>query len=510
MSKLLWKSLLAAPAALGAVFAVSCSAVAAESAPVSEVAAVDALEQVAFDQEPVQLAQITSVSELTDVLPTDWAFQALQNLVETYGCIEGYPDRTFRGQRALTRFEFAAGLNSCLNVVAGLTGGGVDPDDLAAIRRLQEEFQAELATLRGRVDALEAETAELRAQQFSTTTKLRGQADLQLGVPFSTFDAVTTNVLDPDADDGSFLSFGEEDSTSVAARARLNFDTSFTGEDRLRIRLQGGEGNFLEPFGGLANAGGSEFDVTIDDFYYSFPLGSRIDVTVAARGLQGDDWVTSTIVGYDGPAVADASGPLFYDAGGSTSNGAGAGVSFALTDNFVIDAGYTAGYPDAGDPSVGIFAASTQSYIAQLSYLSDGFLDAAFAYMHNDNAEAFQGGGTGATNTFAGLLNLDFGNFFVSGYAAWQDFDGGDDFNWTAGVGFNDLFLEGSQLGVYGGQLPQLVGYRRNPWLIEGYYAVPFNEFLTITPAIIYGDASFEGGENRDTFYGAIRATFSF
>ena len=74
------------------------------------------------------MAQVTSVSEFSDVLPTDWAFQALQNLVETYGCIEGYPDGTYRGQRALTRFEFAAGLNSCLNVVSQLAAqGGTRP-----------------------------------------------------------------------------------------------------------------------------------------------------------------------------------------------------------------------------------------------------------------------------------------------------------------------------------------------------------------------------------------------
>jgi hypothetical protein len=36
----------------------------------------------------------------------------------------------------------------------------------------------------------------------------------------------------------------EEDTMSVASRARLNFDSSFTGEDRLRVRLQAGEGNF--------------------------------------------------------------------------------------------------------------------------------------------------------------------------------------------------------------------------------------------------------------------------
>ncbi|MBD1846653.1 porin, partial [Cyanobacteria bacterium FACHB-63] len=39
------------------------------------------------------IGQVTSVSQLSDVRPTDWAFQALQSLVERYGCIAGYPDR---------------------------------------------------------------------------------------------------------------------------------------------------------------------------------------------------------------------------------------------------------------------------------------------------------------------------------------------------------------------------------------------------------------------------------
>ncbi|MCC8456036.1 iron uptake porin, partial [Streptomyces rochei] len=48
--------------------------------------------------------QVTSVSQLSDVKPTDWAFQALQSLVERYGCIAGYPDGTYRGNRAMTRY----------------------------------------------------------------------------------------------------------------------------------------------------------------------------------------------------------------------------------------------------------------------------------------------------------------------------------------------------------------------------------------------------------------------
>ncbi|MGB3308540.1 MAG: iron uptake porin [Nodosilinea sp.] len=495
MAKLFWQSLLAVPAALGAAVAVSGSAIAAEAAVSTQVSN--------FDQDSVQLAQITSVSELTDVLPSDWAFQALQSLVENYGCIQGYPDRTFRGNRSLTRYEFAAGLNSCLDVIATLIAqSGINPDDLATIRRLQEEFQAELATLRGRVDALEAETATLRAQQFSTTTKLRGQVDFNLVTPIDTVNTAS------DVDS----------STSFAGRARLNFDSSFTGNDRLRIRLQGGDGNAIAPSTiGLANAGGSNYDIRIDDFYYSFPVGSRLTVTAAARGLSGDDWVTSTIVPFDGPSVADPGGPQFYDFGGSTSDGAGLGLSFALTDSIVLDAGYTASNPGGAiSPSVGIFAAADQSYIAQLSYLSDGFLDAGIAYIHSDGLNNAAGDFvTGATDTFAGLLNLDFGGFFIAGHGAYSTFNDvsgtgiTDDFSWTAGLGLNNFLAEGAQLGVYGGQLPSALG--ENPFMVEGYYEIPFNEFLTITPAVIYGDLNTNGVGADDTgFWGALRATFRF
>ena len=57
--------------------------------------------------------QVTSVSQLSDVQPTDWAYQALSNLVERYGCVAGYPNGTYGGGKAMTRFEAAALLNAC-------------------------------------------------------------------------------------------------------------------------------------------------------------------------------------------------------------------------------------------------------------------------------------------------------------------------------------------------------------------------------------------------------------
>ncbi|MGL6284311.1 MAG: iron uptake porin, partial [Microcoleaceae cyanobacterium] len=128
------------------------------------------------------MEQVTSVSQLSDVQPTDWAFQALQSLVERYGCIAGYPDGTYKGNRAMTRYEFAAGMNACLDRITELISAStvnlVTREDLLTLQKLQEEFAAELATIRGQIDVLEARTAELENKQFSTTTKLMGVATM--------------------------------------------------------------------------------------------------------------------------------------------------------------------------------------------------------------------------------------------------------------------------------------------------------------------------------------------
>ncbi len=196
----------------------------------------------AISNDPVS-QNVTSVSQLSDVKPTDWAFTALQSLVERYGCIAGYPDRTFRGKQATTRYEFAAGLNACLDKINEIISAGladkVSKQDLSTLQKLQEEFAAELATLRGRVDALDAKTAKLEAQQFSTTTKLSGQAII----------AVT-------GANGNTLA-GSPTSTNVfvTSRVRLNLNTSFTGSDLLLTRLEVGNGGSSIPtaFGALGS-----------------------------------------------------------------------------------------------------------------------------------------------------------------------------------------------------------------------------------------------------------------
>ncbi|MEG3882000.1 iron uptake porin, partial [Microcoleus sp. herbarium7] len=257
-------------------------------------------------------AQVTSVSQLSDVRPTDWAFQALQSLVERYGCIAGYPDGTFRGNRAMTRYEFAAGLNACLDritqQISGSTGNFVKREDLLALQRLQEEFAAELATLRGRVDALEARTAELEANQFSTTTKLNGFAWFNLTGAFAGDkvrveatngkaapldrvpgrDPVTNRPIVQRVDDDPEITFSQ--------LIWLTLTTSFTGKDELITQLAVGNGNspanqytsagFFNTFGTPfldQTAGGNPNEVVLRELSYRFPLSNSLQVVVGPR-----------------------------------------------------------------------------------------------------------------------------------------------------------------------------------------------------------------------------------
>ncbi|HIK46064.1 MAG TPA: carbohydrate porin, partial [Leptolyngbyaceae cyanobacterium M65_K2018_010] len=250
------------------------------------------------------LAQVTQVSQFTDVLPSDWAYQALSSLVENYGCIQGYPDRTFRGQRSLTRFEFAAGLNACLDVIVTTLGGldQISAEDLAAISRLQEEFAAELATIKGRVDILEADVAQLRAQQFSTVTKLRGQAWMNMAFGFANGPVLAEGInvfvgaRDPVTGQPVVRTIDRDPGTTVSGLTWLNFDTSFTGKDRLRIQLAAGAGTGpgnLYASAGLFNTFGVPFtfqngspnawDVTVREFSYLFPVGSNLTVDIGPR-----------------------------------------------------------------------------------------------------------------------------------------------------------------------------------------------------------------------------------
>jgi len=222
----LFQKLLLAPAALGlmAPLAASASELASAGGMNSYIQQGDLHNfRVWADQN-----QVTNVQQFNDVKPTDWAYQALSNLIERYGCVAGYPNGTFKGGQAMTRYEAAALLNACLDRVTETTD---------EIQRLQADFAKELTVIKGRVATLEKKVGTLESTQFSTTTKLEGDAYFTLGgVGFSADNNQGAGGIGTrNSPAQNAQNFG---GTTFNYDLRLNLRTSFTGKDLLYTRLR--------------------------------------------------------------------------------------------------------------------------------------------------------------------------------------------------------------------------------------------------------------------------------
>lgn len=517
-------------------------------------------------------AQVTSVSQLSDVQPTDWAFQALQSLVERYGCIAGYPDGTFRGNRAATRYELAAALNACLDQISDRFAS---KEDLATVKALQEEFKTELATLKGRVDGLEARTKTLEAQQFSTTTKLVGEAIFQ-GVATNNTTSVPSGIF---ATNGLREFFGPSgDNATFLNRVTLSLLTSFTGKDLLITSLQ--QGSFAAPgfdpptfrtnAGNLAPSLNQAADQNLGLYYlgYRFPiLKEKGTVYITAIGGELSDFTDTLNPAFDSDGQGSLSGfgirnPIYRHIGGRTGNssasGTGVGANFNVTDQLNLAVGYLApssiaarstGFNDAGfdfpgSVNGGLFGGD-YSAIAQITYKPLKNLGFGLTYVRtSQNSFLTQlGGGSGTfranfpflfTPTTANSVGFEFswqpstrvglsgwfGGTFAQAETSNAFITKGNQatiLNGALAVSFPDLFIPGNMGGLIVGVEPQVTF--NNSFIgkdnatnihLEGLYRFKVNDNISITPGII-AVINPEGNSSNDTvIVGTIRTTFTF
>src|SRR5262249_19693617 len=124
---------------------------------VSALVAVGASISITTSSAIAQSAGASNVSELTDVVGNEWAYNALKELVNNpCHVLVGYPDRTYRGQKSATRFELAAALYKYEQCIVDRLNQKADKADLEKFAALLDEFRNELNALKARVDALEA------------------------------------------------------------------------------------------------------------------------------------------------------------------------------------------------------------------------------------------------------------------------------------------------------------------------------------------------------------------
>ena len=455
--------------------------------------------------------QVTSVSQFSDVKPTDWAYQALSNLVERYGCVAGYPNGTFKGGQGMTRYEAAALLNACLDRVTETT------DEL---RKLLDEFDTELTVITARVDGLESKVGQLQATQFSTTTKLKGEATFALGgVP-----GLKTN------------SGGNVGNTAFNYDLRLNFDTSFTGKDLLRTRIR--SGNFsTDPFGSssslfkLDKAETYSNQAVIDRLYYQFPVGQNITLTAgpAVRNTEMA-WIPSAYKS----DILD-----FFQLGGASgvynkATGAGFGAQWVQPGKkgggkLLANLNYVAQNGDSSEK--GVFnSAGALNFMGQVGYRAPQW-GVAVGYRYGTEGSRFRnfnalGGGSAALvagqtsnsvalNTYwqplqSGIVpsvSLGYGYNQVEGNGSVKGATDSD--SWFVGLQWSDVFAKGNSAGVAFGQPGNSENVSKDAQMLEVFYKYKVSDNISVTPAIFYVSNN-QRFQNESAWGGVIQTTFKF
>ena len=483
--------------------------------------------------EPNYISQMTSVSQLSDVQPGDWAFQAIQSLIERYGCVGGYPDGRFRGNRTLTRFEFAAALNACLDrvneLISSATADQVTKQDIANIERLQKQFGPELETFKRRVGTLEAKTTRLEATQFSTTTKLQGQVVAVISdVSAKKVDGVTTPAYN----------------TALGVRTRLELVTSFTGKDTLFTRLQ--SNNIRTPNVGTTEAGfyfgggGESTALSVTALSYKFPIGDKTQVIAVANDGAAED-LTSTITSFNGDGAFGAlstfgtRNPIYSQLGAS-----GLGINHEFNKNVTLSLGYlggvmnpssTAASPASGN---GLFE-GPYGALAQLTVKPSERVTLGLTYINSYNLPLGAGSNNATTNFLGNFSSNSYGlqaslgvtpKLRLEGWAGYTksqlltSIKGDVDiWNYAVNLAFPDLWKKGNLGGLIVGMQPKVTSAsttlsglkdKDTSYHLEGFYQFKVNDNITITPGLIWLTAPNHNKESDSVIIGALRTTFSF
>lgn len=465
--------------------------------------------------------QPTSISSFGDIYPSDWAYQALRNLVESYGCIAGYPDGTFKGNHLISRYEAASLLIACLENVTQIT------DEL---RALIHTFEPELKVLKGRVDDLESQVDKLKAVNFSTTTKLKVNMGWLLGGTQYTglgAKAVSSgmrNAFLPNANNGINNGPGfPTDGLDFVYASRFDLDTSFTGKDLLKLRIE--VGNMTNSSFGINTAtplslyawffpkGQADNQLVVQRANYTFPIGNKLTLT-AGPIVRQDELLGSWPVRY--PTNAPLFGVPWYAGAPAAYNlNQGAGGAITYREKFVNSTMsatmlYISRWGQDGNSGQGGIGTASSAAIttAQLGFSGTKWTAAAIYTYSQDNYASANSQGTPAYYSIA-ISN----SMHSYGLAAYYDFNAdsllaptlnlGAGYNqhvndqssrsvsWWLGLMWKDTFIKGHSFGFSTGQPTFITSENDNSaddgnYFMEAFYTFSINDWITLTPTLLW------------------------
>lgn len=486
------------------------------------------------------LEQINNVTQFTDVTSQEWAYEALRNLVEKYKCISAYPDGTFKGDRALTRYEFASLLNTCLEKMQELISANrdnlIEQDDLTVIQKLQNDFKAELSTLQQRIDKLDNQTTALQNNQFSTTVLMGGEVIFAAAQAFG----------------GDPPGTGKSNAT-LNYLARLQLVSSFTGKDRLRLELSTGnfEGfGFADPQILNTNAAllsyqtGYDNQLQLSSLEYRFAtLGERAVFTIKPVGFS-----LSNVLSPNSPYFDTGRGAIsrFGEANPVFKIGAldaGVGLDYLLNRSTRLQLAY--GVRNGNNPETGAFLQKgAHAAGMQFLFLPGNDVITGISYIYSYSPD-------GRLNTFTGSAIADASGFInqsanihaLSGtlrwritpnltFATWGGLVGtyaartnafAVSSNYMFSLGLTEPFgRRGDLFAVMFGQQPRLISVGEyagangglledaSSYHIETFYNLAVSDRVTITPGFFLVTNPGNIDTNNTIYVGVLRTTFRF
>jgi Carbohydrate-selective porin, OprB family len=535
MSSTFWKSVLISPVVLGITLLLSTGVMASPKSSLAPVRSTSSdlilnkasgaipVKLVASEPTPATPAETDSPEVAGEIVkPGDWQYTALQGVAAKYGCNSNL------NNQPVSQIEFARGLNSCLGKVEPMLAqqpAAVTAADLEVITKLTQEYRTQLTEIDGRLIGVDTKITQAQASQFSTTTKLKGEAVFNLT---------------------STLSGANSNNVILGDRIRLLFESSFSGKDKLWTRLATGNqpslgSTFKSPSttGGQVVETGGTNAVSVDWLAYQFPVANTNVYVAAFNGLQADYAPTygsnfDDFSGASGALSAFAESSPIYKIGG----GSGVGTNLPLADTGLtsVSLGYFAFNANtiANTPTTtgGLFG-TDNSIFSQLNFKLTPQFEGGLTYINSShNGSIFNGTGvvvgTPLANnlattspggrTTANSFGLQFAykasdKLAFNGFAMTSNAKRGGvtDNIWSygAGLSFPNVDSKGSLAGLFVGAEPYVAGVGSVPLHFEGFYKYKLSDNLSITPGLIYLTAP-DQINNNSALIGIVRSTFTF
>ncbi|GAB1541943.1 iron uptake porin [Scytonema sp. NUACC21] len=429
------------------------------------------------------------------------------------------------------------------------TTNALTNEDLILLQKLQAEFQAELKTVEERVASLEDKTSQIGENQFSTTTKLVGEA---------IFSLQGTNKADVDLfpRDGVTERKAQTNFT-FAGSVQLTLATSFTGRDLLLTGLTAGNLSSNAPFlftnmGRLGFELDTDKDLVLNELSYRFPLSKNFGIVIGTAGvnpantfrginpLEGSGEGAISLFGQRNPILAIGNGR------------GGIGFDWQISDRISLQGVYSAEIPNfPSDSKAGGLFGGRYTAGAQLSLAPTDNIDVGLHYLYSHSPDGLLGTGIGdaqlispfappvAFNTHAVGATVAWRinpNFQLGGWGGWT-FSNAEELsgsvkttNWMAFAAFPNLLRQGNLGGIMFGQPPKITsstlpdgfnlpnfseggtpgGRSDTSFHAELFYRAQLNDNLSLTPGLLFIFNPDHNSANDTLVIGTVRATFRF